>query len=38
MYVRTRGADETGERREINPAAIAVHVTVKCSALQRNMS
>ena len=20
-YVRTRGADETGERREINPAA-----------------
>jgi len=21
LYVRTRGADETGERREINPAA-----------------
>ena len=21
-YVRTRGADETGERREINPAAL----------------
>jgi hypothetical protein len=24
LYVRTRGADETGERREINPAAVTL--------------